>query len=575
MPEIQAPNGDIVSFPEGTDDATINGAMAKAYGPQAQAPQNPQTVPSGEIAPPAASTIQPAPPATPDFLTSLEKSSDQAFDNAAQLVSKIPGFDYINNAQGPEHTAQHLAAEHAAYFAQKEAEGRGSNDPLGNFAGSMLANVPLMAITKNPWALGAASGALGTKDPNDLGGTAIDTATGSVFGKAGATATDFLGNTINPIVKPYVQRLLAAGVKLTPGQIIGGTASMLENGAKYIPVIGDLIGTAQDKALTGFNNAAYNSALSHIGAKLPADITGHEASMFTQKAISAQYEKLLPSLKVQGDAQFRTDMLDLNNLVKNGGLSDAHLSQFTKLMQGIGSRFSGAGGMTGRTMQEVDSQLGQEYSDYRGSSDPNDQKMARAILQAQGNLRELVYRNNPQAAGQLKATREAFKTFVPIELAGGKGSTDELGRFQPGQLKAAIAQNDNQVRNRATAQGTATGEQLANDAIGAMGRTVTSPRSLNPLLRGGAGIGIVMSHLNPAIAAPALAYTDMGGDVARYLLSGRQGAASRAVGGAVRKFAPVAAVAAGVAAPKRRSAVTIEDVHPSTPAEIAAAEGNP
>lgn len=552
---VNAPNGDAVSFPDGTNDATINQAMAQSYGHQAQpaaagAPvQGPAAQPNGQAAQP------PAQGPKPDFLTSLEAGTDKAFDNSAELLSEVPVIGpLINNLGGPNDTAQAVAAQHKAYFDAQAAQGHGSNDPVGSFLGSVLGSVPATAGLRNPWAAGAVGGAVNTNDPKDIGGTALDAGAGAVGGKLFSSAANLVGNAINPIIRPAVSRLMAAGVKdLTPGQIIGGTAQMAENTARMAPFVGDVVAGAQDRSLTGFNNAAYNSALSDIGQKLPPNITGHDAAAFTQQAISQQYDKILPTLQIKIDPQFRADSKVLSDYVQSGGLPPDKLNQFSSLIAGIGQRFNRAGGMTGRTMQEVDSKLGQEYADYRASPNPDDQKYARAVLQTQQNLREMVYRTNPDQELALRGMRSAFQKFVPLEMASGGAGTDELGRFQPGQLKTAAANN---ATTRQMSQGRATQQGLAEDAQGVMGRSIPKPNGVNRLLFNALGAGgALAAHFNPMVIGPAAVaaapYTKIGGDIAREVLTGRQGPAWAAAGGAVRSLARPASVLGGVGAPKR------------------------
>lgn len=556
--DVQAPNGDTVSFPDGTDDATINTAMAKAYSAPTQAAANSPGTAQGAVATPAPQGVQPAaPPVThPDFGLGLETGFLKPFDNMATWVDAIPGMHGVDEALA------HVTGtpnEPMGVTAARQGAAQGETPSgAGSFVGTVAGTAPILVATKNPWVAGAASGLLSTDSPLDPVGAAIDTASGAIFGKAGASATKFLGDTLNPLVKPAVQRLMDAGVKLTPGQITGGFWRMLENSGKYVPFLGDAVSAAQDKALTGFNNATYNQVLENIGTKLPAGITGHEAQVFTQKAIGDRYKALLPSLQVQKDVGYVGDRLRLAKTLAQSGLPDDAIKAFNRVMYNVDRRFSRAGGMTGRTMQEIDTDLGQEYADHAGSQAPADLKLSRLYKQAQTDLREMVYRNNPSQEGPLKAVRAAFREFVPIELAGGKGTTDELGRFQPGQLKTAVAQNDNLIRNRATAQGRAPGEALANDAIATMGRTVKAASSLNPLIRTGLGAGALMAHLNPAALLTGAPYTDIGGDVARWLLTGRQGAGARTAGAAIRKMAPVAAVVSAAAAPKRARPLPVE-----------------
>lgn len=567
---VQAPNGDIIDFPDGTDDATINSAMAKNYGSPPQAAQ-PSPPTQGAVAGP--NGTPPVQPPENQWL-GFEHGTDKVIDNAAVLASHIPVIGpLIDNLAGPNNTAEAVRNAHQAYFDAQQNQGHGRPGGAGDFAGTLVAEAPIAVATRNPWIAGGVGGALGTNDPNNPVNVGVDTALGAVGGKALHAGMNFAAGTINPLVRSAVQRMVAAGVPLTPGQIMGGTSQMIENAMRFLPGVGDLVHNAQDRSLTGFNNAAYNEVLSHLpgNVRLPPNVTGHEAATFTQQAISNSYERILPTLKVQYDQPFVNDLMALRSEVDNGSLPADKSSQYFKILRGIATRFSGAGGMTGRTMQEVDSGLGQQYRAFRGSSNPDDQTMATLLLKTQGALRNMVYRANPSRAPELQATRAAFAHFVPVEDAAGAGSTDALGRFQPGQLKNAVVSNDSTVNNRATAQGRAPMQGLSEDAQATMGRSIPTPNPVNRLLMAGGGLlGALAAHLNPVTAIPAgvmaAPYTRVGGNIVREALTGRQGSTARAVGGAIRRMAAPSAVVGGAMVPKRAAphsaGAPIIDEHP-------------
>lgn len=554
---VQAPNGDTVQFPDGTDDATINSVMAKEYGGAAQAPaagQGPQGAqPNAGQQPP----VQAPPNAgVGSAALSFAKAVDQPLDNLSIMLSKVPGFKTIDQLAGPEHTAQAVADSHARYFQDAQQHGYNVDEKVPGFAGSVLGIAPLAAVTENPFAGGALAGAATTKDPNDPVGTAVDAASGAVFGKAAQWGLNRAAGVINPIVRPYVQRLLDSGMeRFTPGQLFGGTTQLAEQGLRYLPVLGDVVHGAQDRTLSDFNSAAYNTALKDIGGALPKGVTGHDAATYTQQAISSQFQKIYPTLRVQADGRFRQDMGDLATEVRQGGLPADKQHAFFTYMQGIGRRFSGSGGMTGRTMGEVDSLLGEEYRNYRGSSNPDDQKFAKYLLMAQDNLRQMVYRSNPNQAPALQAARSAWAKFVPTELAASGAGTDAAGRFQPQDLKTAAAQEGTR---RQMAQGRATMQPHAEAGQAVIGN-VRPPTLMNRLIGGGLGVGAIMAHANPMLAIPYAAmsfpYTEAGQRLVTRMVTGRQGAPYAQVGGALRTAARSAlpGVVGGAAAPKRPS----------------------
>lgn len=562
---VQAPNGDTVDFPDGTDDATINSAMAKAYGAQTQAPAN-GPAPSGPAPGPNGASPVASPPPPENQWLGFEQGADRVLDNASTFLSHTPVIGpMIDNSMGPDHTAAAIRAAHERYFADQQAQGHGRPGGAGDLAGVVTAEAPLALVTRNPWIGGAAGGGLATHDPNNPTGVAVDTGLGALGGKVFQAGTQALGNAINPLVRTAVQRMIAAGVHLTPGQVLGGTPQMIENAMRFLPGVGDMVSHAQGRTLTDFNNAAYNEVLSHIGGRLPAGVTGHDAATYTQQAISDEYGRILPSLKIQYDQPFFHDVIALRRAVNSGTLPTDKAGQFFKILANIGNRFSSGGGMTGRTMQEVDTSLGQQYRAYKGSSSPDDQNMAGYILQAQRALREMVYRANPTRREELQGVRAAYQHFVPVETAAGAGSTDHLGRFQPGDLKNVVAANDGAVNNRTMAQGRAPMQGLAEDAQDTLGRSIPKPNPINRLLMAGGGaLGALAAHLHPATLAPgallAAPYTRMGGALMREALTGRQGPIASAVGNAVRSAAPAAARVGGAMVPKRRNPTSTERV---------------
>lgn len=544
---VHAPNGDVVDFPDGTPDATINEAMAKSYGGQTATPpagQTTQGAGAGENVP----TPQPAPE---NQWLGFAHGADRVLDNASVFLSHTPVIGpMIDNSMGPEHTAEAIRASHERYFADQQARGHGRPGAAGDFGGTVFAEAPLALVTRNPWVGGAMGGGLATNDPDNARGVATDTATGALGGKLFHTGTQWLANTVNPMVRGAVQRMIAAGVPVTPGQILGGSPQMIENAMRFIPGVGDLVHGAQDRSLTGFNNAAYNEALTHIGDKLPPGITGHDAAIYTQQAISNEYNRILPSLKIKYDIPFVHDIGTIWNTVQSGTLPAPKARQFMQIVQGVRNRFSGGGGMTGRTMQEVDSGLGQQYRQYKASPNPDDQNLAHHILDVQRALREMVYRANPTRRAELEGVRQAFRHFVPVEEAAGRGSTDAMGRFQPGDLKNVVAQQNSR---RAVSQANAPLQGLAEDAQATMGRSIPKPNPVNRLMMaGGSLLGGLSAHINPATLLPGLGvgapYTRLGGRLTRELLTGRQGPVYRALGTAIRRMGPVAARVGGAAA---------------------------
>lgn len=138
---------------------------------------------------------------------------------------------------------------------------------IGSFTGGAIGTLPYVVATRNPYIGGAIGGAVNTRGDTVqevAGDAALGAATGRLF-DMGINATV---DTIAPAVKEQVNRLMQSGVKLTPGQILGGPAQRIEDAATSIPILGDLISGAQKRSQESFNTAAINEAIAPANLKL-------------------------------------------------------------------------------------------------------------------------------------------------------------------------------------------------------------------------------------------------------------------------------------------------------------------
>ena len=69
------------------------------------------------------------------------------------------------------------------------------------------------------------------------------------------------------------EKLMAEGVTLTPGQLLGKTLKGLEERATGLPIVGEMIRSSRNKGIEEFNKAAYKRAVAPIGGDVP-EVTG-------------------------------------------------------------------------------------------------------------------------------------------------------------------------------------------------------------------------------------------------------------------------------------------------------------
>jgi hypothetical protein len=477
------------------DAATAQPAVTYFAGPKGERmatwtnPDGSQEIGAASDAPGAtAAPGQASAPATPaapalkdDFGLGVKTGLNRPFDNAAMALEfglgklGIP-VDKIDQALGMPSAAD-VADQHAAEVDQAAAAGR-KPSAWGEAAGGTVAALPTFLLPGGPLANGALNGALNTSH-RDVGGVAGDAAFGAAAGKAVDTALGAVKTVVAPPLQKWTGDLAKRGITLTPGDLIGGTARRIEDKLTSVPILGDAIQSARANSVLQFNRAAVGDALAPIGEKLPASVdTGHDAVAYAGKVLGDKYESIVPRLKVEMDRPFADNLTNLRDLATNLEGDQARLFDgWTKKV--VGS-FSGAGKMTGRSWKTLDTELGQEYSLYRRSPAPADQKYASALLQLQSELRDMVERSNPVEAKTLKALNQGYANLRRVE---GAATQANEGIFTAPQLRTASRVQDSSLYKRQTARGQAPMQDLAEAAQKILGNRTPDSGTAGRLLQ--------------------------------------------------------------------------------------------
>lgn len=520
---------------------------------------------SGAAPASAALTSQPATPGTPQKsqVLGLQKGFDAPFDNAAVWLEsglKKLGVDTggINRFLGGE-SADQARARHAAYV-QEQAQKGVVPGGAGELAGNILGTIPAAFATKNPFIAGAAGGALTTKDPHDLGGTAKDAAFGAAGGKVADMGLNALGGAIAPKLSASVRKLLGEGVHLTPGQIMGGAAKSVEDKLTSFPILGDMIQGSRGRGMESFNIAALNRVLKPLGDSLPKDSApGHDAVAAVSQKVSKAYNDLLSRVTVQADKTFSANLGKIAADARSA-LPPARAKQFDQITKDLlTTKLAGNGTMTGDGVKQFESRLGQLIAKFGSAADGDQQILADHLRDVQGEVRDLIGRNNPAVASRLKDVNTAFANLVRVQKAAGSVAADH-GVFTPAQLLNAAKASDSSARKNASAQGGALMQDFAGAAKAVMPSKVPDSGTPGRLLMNlitGAGVtgGTALHAINPFALVPAAAalapYTKAGGVIANKLLTARPKGA-QAVRDAVEKLRGPAILGGAAAASQSR-----------------------
>lgn len=521
MPDVRLPDGTVIrNVPEGTTRSQLMARVGKA-----QAPDSRPT----------------------SFFRGVGEGIMQPLNNAARALET--GLDKVGLAQPIQRVGEALGMAPSVNAAVQQQQRNAASAPTrgsstGRLVGNIVGTLPLARLPGGAFTQGAAGGALLT-DKRDPRGIAEDAFIGGIAGKVGEKAVKGLARVINPRVAPVVQRLQKAGVRLTPGQILGASDSKVgrivkgfEDKASSIPIVGDLVSGARRRSVEDFNRAALSEPLKSIGAKLPKDAgPGHSGIAAVERALGDAYDDVLPKLSVRADQQF-TD--DLANFAQDADtLLPERAAQFARIMQSdVGKNFDQAGGLAGEGLKAVESRLGKRIRTYGGSADPDASDMADLLRQVQSSIREMAARQNPAQAGRLRDINEGFAKFTRVQSAASKANE---GIFTPGQLRTATRIMDTSTRKGQSARGGALMQGLAEDAQSVLPSSVPDSGTAGRLaaLLGGAG------YIEPTAAiaggAAMLPYTQVGGKAAEWLLTGRQGQTAKGLADLLRLTSPFAA----------------------------------
>lgn len=356
---------------------------------------------------------------------------------------------------------------------------------------------------------------------------------GGLGGGLVKAGSKLLGRAIAPIRDAGVQKLVDAGVELTPGQMAGGAARRIEDAATSIPFLGDLIKNAQGRSVTSLNKAVANDVLKPLGKSVPDNVpAGRELIDHVYGELKSAYDNVIPNLSGKLDGQFNTDLASLRSMAK--GLPPAQQKQFDNIVNAQLSKLNQKGGFTGETFKGIESELGQAARGYGKDPSFDNRNLGAAIEQVQGSLRDMLMRQNPKYADELQKINQGYAGYTKLRAASAsQGATN--GVFTPAQLQAAVRAGDSSVGKGAFARGEASFQELSDPAKAILPSTVPdSGTPIRSLL--GLGGGALLAHGNPVtagavvpasigIGAASLPYTPAGQKLAKLLLTSRpQGA---------------------------------------------------
>ena len=323
-------------------------------------------------------------------------------------------------------------------------------------------------------------------------------------------------------VDPDVRKLTSEGVKLTPGQIIGGGTRRVEDSIAGIPFVGDVIKSAQRRSLESFGTAAMNRALAPIGEKLPAGLKGNDAIAHVQDTLGDAYDSVLSRMKGSLDGPagngapqitgpggtppvtLRGELATIKSMGQN--LPSPQREQLDRIIQNeIVDRFTSTGGLaSGETLKNIESKLRVLSDDFQRSDNYDVRTMAGAVKEARAAVQRMLMRENPDQAPDLQKVNEGYANFKRLQRASSSVASDK-GVFTAAQLHNAAKAGDKSKDKSQFARGGALMQDLTSAGKAVLPSKVpdsgTATRALVEAALAGGGTGAL---LGPGTAAAGL-----------------------------------------------------------------------
>lgn len=462
------------------------------------------------------------------------------------LLPKIPqgGVDQMVREREADYQAKRTAAGESGFDGYRTIGNVVSPANIG-LARSLPAATSMLGRVAVGSAGGAATSAMNPVTDGDFASSKLNqVGMGAAFGGAVPLVTGAASRVISPraSTNPQVQTLRQEGVRPTIGQTLGGFANRVEEKLTSVPVVGDAISSARQRAASDLNRAAFNRALAPIGQALPEGMAGREAVQYVDDAISAGYNRLLPNLTVRADQQFNANLGNLRQMVRTGAMDPRAAQGFERILRNdVLAKFQGNQAMTGETLKRVESDLGQQISRLSSSTDADQRLVGDALQQVRAELRDMLTRSNPNQAGELRTLNTAWANFKRVQrAASGLGAED--GIFSPAQLQSAVKALDRSKDKGRFADGRALMQDLSESGKTVLGSKVPDSGTPGRLFLSGGAAGA--SLLDPTMTAPVL----LGGGALLYtspmqgLLSGAVAArpqGAQAAANALRQASPM------------------------------------
>lgn len=332
--------------------------------------------------------------------------------------------------------------------------------------GSWLAANPMKAAALGDMAYGGAYGA-GENNDNRALGAGVGAGTALVASPLGQLGAKALGGAIRGVANPAVDRLRAAGIPLTVGEVLGGGWKKAQDAMTSVFGPGNMVERRYADGRRALNEAAFNQAGEPIGASI--DAVGQEGIQRLEQAKDAAYSKALDPVSLNLNTPSFTDpmrgILDAASAIPAGELPPGYAANSIKRF--VGNNIMPDGTMAGRDFQTAYRGLAQTAN--RAAPKVEGPDVSAALGQAKDILTSALEEQNPGAFSDFLNANAAHRhgSVLSKALEAAQNQVSDAGEqlFTPAQLGRAATNNARTFGGKAAASsGNRPFNQLALDA---------------------------------------------------------------------------------------------------------------
>ena len=315
------------------------------------------------------------------------------------------------------------------------------------------ANVTLDAL------LGAYQGAGAAEPGSRMAGAGTGAVLGTALGAGSRAGMNALSTAVRGVPDADVLKLSRAGIRMTPGQILGGRAKEIEDVLERYPLIGGGVANRRKESLEDFNRAIFKDRLSPLGVDTGGEI-GHSGFTVAERHVKDAYDQALDGINIKVDPQLQQGIANTAArlaAVPRKGMGTELQNQLATLINPL---VSATGDIPGKNLQFI-------VRDITKLSEAHKDDTLHSIIDPilrdfRSEFEELMARQHPDNASLFKAANETYGNLASVADAVNSAPANAGGVFTPAGLKRATVTNTKAFGGKAKA---ARGEYPSQELI--------------------------------------------------------------------------------------------------------------